>query len=148
MLIGLGGALAGLVGGLAGIWIGLRLEERKALDQRERRELRALGVRASLLAVLAVAGMMAGPRLVGRGHALLGAAIFGAAYLAFAVGLALLYGRVLPRILARRHAAELSRDPGAVHRQRRQARLRLAGLVFGLVCGLAGAAMGTWFLLR
>jgi RNA polymerase sigma factor (sigma-70 family) len=148
LLFTLGGALAGLVGGLAGIWIGLRLEERRALDQRERDELRALGVRASLLALLAVGGMMAGPALARRGHAPLGAAIFSAAYLAFAVGLFLLYGRVFPRILARRHAAEVSRDPGAARRHLRQARFRLVGLVFGVACGLAGSALGTWFLLR
>jgi RNA polymerase sigma factor (sigma-70 family) len=148
LLAGLGGTLAGLAGGLAGIWLGLRLEERKALDQRERRELRSLGVRASLLTVLAMAGMFAAPRLAAWGYAPVGAMIFGAAYLVFAVGLALLYGRVLPRILARRHAAELIRDPAAALRQRRQARFRLTGLVLGLTCGLAGAAMGTWFLLH
>jgi RNA polymerase sigma factor (sigma-70 family) len=148
MLAGLSGALAGLGGGLFGIWFGLRLEQRKALDEEERRQLTRLGVRASALTVLAVGGMSAAGPLASRGHPGVGAAIMLACYLVFVAGLAWLYGRQLPRIMARRLAAERARDPGAERRQRRNARLRLAGGLFGLLCGMAGALLGCWFLLR
>ena len=148
LLAAASGALGGLAGGLSGIWLGLKVESRQALDAQERRELRQLGVRASLLMVLAAGGMVAATWLAGHGRAPAGATIFAVAYLAFAAGLAHLYGRALPRILARRLAAELARDPTAADRHRRQARTRWVGLVVGLGCGLAGAAMGTYFLLR
>jgi RNA polymerase sigma factor (sigma-70 family) len=148
VLAAVGGALAGLAGGLAGIWLGLSLEARRALDEHERRDLRRLGVRASLLAVLTVAGMMAGAWLARRGHAPAGAALLSVAYLAYVVGLAVLYGRDLPRILARRHAAEVARDPAAARRHRRQAWVRLSGLVLGVGCGLAGAVAATFVLLK
>jgi RNA polymerase sigma factor (sigma-70 family) len=148
LLAAVGGAMAGLASGLAGIWLGLSLEGRRALDEQERRELRRLGVRASLLAVLAVAGMMAGIWLGRRGHAAAGAALLSAAYLAYVIGLARLYGRDLPRILARRHAAEVARDPSAARRHRRRARLRRAGLVLTVGCGLASAAVFTLLMLQ
>src|SRR6185436_17573075 len=148
LLAGLGGALGGLGGGLFGIWFGLRLEMRKALDDEERRQLTRLGVRASVLAVLTVAAMSAARPIATHGHRWLAVTVTMTAFLTFAAGLVVLYGRDLPRIMARRLAAERARDPGAERRQRRNARLRIAGGLFGLLCGSAGAVMGCWFLLR
>jgi RNA polymerase sigma factor (sigma-70 family) len=148
LLAGASGALAGLGGGLFGIWFGLRFEMRKALDVQERRQLTRLGVRASLLTVVAVAGMFAAGPMANHGHRRAAVAVMMSTYLLFAVGLAVLYGRDLPRIMARRLAAERARDPTAARRQQRTWRLRIAGGLFGLVCGTVGAAAGCWFLLN
>ena len=61
------------------------------------------------------------------------------------VGISLACGVWLPRILARRRAEELRRDPvGAAARHARERRLGRLGAVAGLVLGGAGLVLGLW----
>jgi RNA polymerase sigma factor (sigma-70 family) len=144
---GLAGGIAGAIAGVGGVWLGLGSLLRRAADEEERRALVKLGVRASLLVLVTVAAMCSAALLAPLGHRAAGAALFVAFYLAFAVGVTFLYGRALPRILARRHDAETANDPAAALRHHREARARLVAHVAGLVAGGLGTAFGTWLLL-
>ena len=122
----LGGALLGAVGGLAGVFFGVRAALRGARDDEERRGLWRLGLTQALLCVAFSATY---PFLTGWA-----ALAEGLAFIAFLDGTALVWA---PRIVARRTTAELAEDPTAALRHRRNAVLRAVGMTAGTGAALA-----------
>jgi RNA polymerase sigma factor (sigma-70 family) len=128
----LGGGVLGMLGGLAGVFVGGRQAYRGARDDEERRGLvRLIAAQAGL--VVAVAILYA--RLSG--------------WAAFAVGIGFLCALNFmvwiwaPRIVARRHAAERREDPErAARRQRRQLVWCVVGTILGSGAALAGFVAG------
>ena len=121
----LSGAVLGGLSGLAGVFFGMRMAMRAARDDEERRGLWRLGAVQGLL-VLSAAGFS----FFDRGVALAG-------WLAFIVGLNVSFLVWMPKIVARRIAAERAEDPCACQRQRRRAVLRAVGLTVGTGTSLA-----------
>ncbi len=130
------GAGAGALAGIAGVVLGLRPLERTFFDEQERRELRRFKAAAITSVVLAAAGFTFTAPLRPTWFWM------SAVYLAFVVALSYLYRIRLPRILARRYAAERAADPTAAARQLRQRRLGMIGLITGVLCGGAGVVGG------
>lgn len=130
------GALLGGASGVAAVLIGSHQLQRKALDERERRELRRftiLGVAAVVATAVAmpVAGSLmprAWPQVV--------------IYAAFLVSLSLLYRVRLPRIVQRRLEAELRADPEAWRRHARQRIVSRIAWIGGMLAGTAGLIAG------
>lgn len=133
---GLFGALAGLVGGLVGLFHGTRDLLRLARDEEERRGVVAVGALCTFTMLVFVAGIVLWPT----------PAVATAGFIVMMVGFFVAHFIWLPRITRRRHEAELEEDPvaaAAVHRRRRlQARL---GFTIGLLLG-GGAIVAAWFL--
>jgi RNA polymerase sigma factor (sigma-70 family) len=129
LLAVVGGAGLGATGGVAGVFLGARPLFARARDDEERRDLRRF-VAVSVAATLAAAaGFVAssGPRGV--------IATFSLFYLT----LIALHFIWLPRIIARRLAAELRENPEAARRRhRRDHWLSLLGAVLGLLAGGSG----------
>ena len=132
----LGGAGLGFVGGAAGVILGLRRDFRDALDDWERRQLRALRNVALLLTLVAcvlfsipaVHSHWAGPTTV---------------FLAFLVSLATLYLLWLPQLHRRRFLAEEAGDLERVEqRLARRRRTAWLGLTLGALSGGAGLVVG------
>lgn len=127
----LGGAALGAAGGILGIVIGALSLLARARDKQERRGIRLYVAAASTAIVAAAAGMAFSP----------GPLSFLLIYLLFcAILLALIFGW-MPRVTARRLAAELTEDPGALERHRRERRIQLLAAVLGFL-----AATGAIFL--
>lgn len=63
-------------------------------------------------------------------------------YVVFIVGLCVSYGLWLPKIVARRHAAEIAEDPSSVRRHQRQRVFRWLGLLLGVTFGSLGVYFG------
>lgn len=130
------GALLGGAFGLAAVLTGSHQLQRKALDERERRDLRRftmLGVVTVLAAVVAMplAGWLtpgAWPQIV--------------IYAAFLVSLSHLYRLRLPRIIQRRLEVELRADPDAWRRHRRQRIASRIAWILGMTAGTAGLIAG------
>lgn len=133
-----GGALAGLVGGLSGVWLGVRHYLRAPFDARERRGVLIYAWAASALVVAFCAGIVALAPVPGWLPHL-------AVTLGFFVGILLLCGVYLPRVLAPRRARERALDPdGAARRQARERRLGRIGAAAGLLLGIGGLVLGLW----
>jgi RNA polymerase sigma factor (sigma-70 family) len=131
----IGPALAGITGGLLGVIVGGRGIRKGARDDRERRELRWFTA-ASVATVV----------LFGFGIQL---AIYRPAwvsivdYAAFNVVMLVLHLYWLPRIVARRRAAEMMEEPvSAAHKRRRDRVYTIVGLVGGLGMGWLGVLLG------
>ncbi|MFY2764418.1 RNA polymerase sigma factor [Arenimonas sp. MALMAid1274] len=123
----LAGMFAGLAGGLWGIWFGVHKLLREPFDAREKREVLAYAVFTSLLTVGFSLGIVALTRVGGWIPHL-------ALSVGFMVGIGWACAVWLPRILSRRRADEIARDPSAAHRhavQQRRGR-RFASLGLGL----------------
>lgn len=132
----LGGAGVGFVGGAAGVVLGLRHDLRDALDEWERRQLRALR-NVALLLTLAACILFSIPVL--QTHWAGPTTIFAA----FLASLATLYFVWLPQLLRRRFEAEEAGDEAAVERRLAQRRrTALFGLVMGALGGGAGLLIG------
>lgn len=129
------GPLLGLVGGIAGVFLGLRGAIRSSTDPTEHRELlriRRLGV---VTVVLAVGGLIISAYLPG----------WVPATTVFALFLAALGWQqmvMLPRALAPRHARQRALDPQAARKQLRQRRLAWTGMIVGALSGGAGLIAG------
>jgi RNA polymerase sigma factor (sigma-70 family) len=130
------GAGAGALLGGAGVVLGLRPLQRSLFDEQERRELHRFKLAAMTSVLLAALGftVTAGLRPLWLWPS--------AVYLTFVVAMSYLYKVRLPRILARRFAAERATDPTAAARQRRRRILSWIGLIFGVLCGGAGLVIG------
>lgn len=134
----LGGAFAGIVGGLWGIWFGVRKLLRQPFDARERREVMAYALFTSALTVSFSIGITLLAKVPGWIPHL-------ATSIGFAAGMVFACGWWFPRILARRRAHELAMDPvGAARRQRHERLLGRIGAVAGLVLASCGVTLGLW----
>ncbi|MCX7032820.1 MAG: hypothetical protein NT046_02450 [Arenimonas sp.] len=136
----LGGAVAGMVGGLMGVWIGVRKLLAEPFDERERRGVIAYGVVTSALAI----GFSVAITLLGK---VPGWIPHVATTVVFMVGMLVSCGWWLPRILARRRAHAFLVDPeGAAYLYSRERARRWAGAVMaGVGLALAGVLMGLHF---
>ena len=137
LLLGAGlGAAMGLIGGIAGVFLGLRQWLQTSTDPTERQallRLRRIGVIAT---VLAVAGFTVSAYLPGWWPATV-------TFLLFLTAMGWQTMVMLPRILAARLARERERNPRAVAQQERRRRLiAWTGLVLGAVLGSAGLLTG------
>ena len=135
----LGGAALGAVGGLAGVLFGVRQVMREARDDEERRALKRFGAVASAVVIVTAVMFPIGWALAPG--ALAQVAVFGA----FIATLIVMYQGWLPRILARRFAAEMREDPArAARRRARERRAMVVGWTLGLLGGTAGLLYGLW----
>jgi RNA polymerase sigma factor (sigma-70 family) len=134
----MGAAAIGILGGLAGVWLGIRKLLRNPFDQREKHELVAYGVTSSLLVIGFSVGITWLARVPGWIPHL-------ALSLGFMFGIAWMCGVWMPRIVARRREHERRIDPvraaAAEARERRFGRL---GMALGLGLGTAGLVLGLY----
>lgn len=131
----LGGAGLGAAGGILGIFLGARPYLARARDEEERRGIRLYMAAASLAAIAASAGLAFSSSPVSVVLTFL---------LFYGTLLALIFGW-LPRVTARRFAAELAEDPGAAERHRRERRWQIFGAIMGFLTG-GGAVV--WVILQ
>jgi RNA polymerase sigma factor (sigma-70 family) len=132
-----GGAVLGAAGGILGITLGLRHLERTAYDDKERRALGRLKLVAVLTAISGAMGIRAGLYLT---HSAVGPIV---AFAIFIGSLLVIYEVWLPRILRRRHEAEMRADPARVQRACRRDRiLKLIGWIVGTLFGGIGLVLG------
>lgn len=131
----LGGAGLGAIGGILGIFFGARPLLNRARDEQERRGIRLYMAAASLAAIAAAAGMAFSSDPVSL------AVIF---LLFYGTLLGLIFGW-LPRVTARRLAAELAEHPGARERHRREWRIQILASILGF---LAGGSAVLWAILQ
>lgn len=131
---GLGIGVA-LIGGIAGVILGLQKWIRSATDPDELDALLKLRRAGLITVVLAVAGFAASAYLPGWLPATLTFAVF-----LSAIGWQHMIA--LPRILAARFAAERARDPSAAKRQRRRRQLAWVGMIAGALGGGGGLLAG------
>jgi RNA polymerase sigma factor (sigma-70 family) len=122
----LGGAVLGAVGAILGIVIGALSLLARARDKQERRGIRLYVAAASSAIVAAAAGMAFSP----------GPMSFLLIYLLFCATLIALIFGWMPRVTARRLAAELTEDPGAFERHRRERRIQLLAAVLGFMAAI------------
>ena len=129
LLVGGVAMLPSLVAGLAAIHLPLRSLARRAIDERERRQLRTLGVLSSLSLVAFVAGVQVSVTTERSTGVIAGYCVMQATFI-------VLYGFWLPRIQRRRQAVERAADPTTVRRHRRERFWGLFGLAIGSTTGL------------
>jgi RNA polymerase sigma factor (sigma-70 family) len=119
----LGGAVFGALGGILGVVGGARPLLARARDDQERRGIR-LYMAAGITTIVAAASALAfnpGPF-----------SLLFILLLFYAVFIALIFGW-MPRVTARRLAAELAEDPGALERHRRDRRMQLLAAFLGFM---------------
>ncbi|MCH8479281.1 MAG: sigma-70 family RNA polymerase sigma factor, partial [Wenzhouxiangella sp.] len=129
------GALLGLIGGIAGVILGLRKWIRTSTDPEELEGLLRLRRAGLITVVLAVSGFTISGFFPGWWPATL-------TFVLFLGAIGWQHMVALPRVLAPRMARERASDPAAATRQRRQRILAWVGMVFGAVFGGAGLAVG------
>ena len=136
-LIGAAGlaSLVALVGGIAGVVLGLRGVINTSTDPEERRQLLALRRRGIVIVVLAVLGFLGGSMLPGWLPTVV-------VFVLFLGAIGLQHMVLLPRILAPRLAREREQNPGAAARQRRQKIWAWVGMTFGALGGGFGLITG------
>ena len=135
----LGGAAAGVAGGLLGVWFGIRKLLAQPFDDRERRGVMAYGLFTSAITVAFSVGITLLAKVPGWVPHLAASAAFG-------LGMVFACGWWFPRILARRRAHELRVVPvGAARRQRRERTLGRVGAAAGLAMATLGVALGLYF---
>lgn len=122
----LGGTALGVAGGILGIVGGALPLLARARDKQERRGIHLYMAAASIAAVAAAAGMTFSPGPLSLSLTLL---------LFYMVIIALIFGW-LPRVTARRLAAELTEDPGALKRHRRDRRIQILAAVLGFLISI------------
>lgn len=126
----LGGATLGALGGILGVVLGARPLLARVRDEQELRGILLYMAAASTATVAAAVGLAFSP---GLWSLLLTLLLF------YVILIALIFGW-LPRVTARRLAAELAEDPGARERHRRERRMQLLAAVLGLFVA-AGAIL-------
>lgn len=132
---GLAGALVGLTGGLAGVLHGTRDLLRQARDERERRGVIGVGLACMIAMMVFLSAILARPtpETATAGFVFM-MAVFLVAHFVW-----------LPRVMARRWAAELEEEGAAAAARHRLFRMR-ARLGFGLGTLLGGSAViASWF---
>lgn len=129
------GLMIALVGGIAGVILGLRPVIRSSTDPEELAALERLRAWGVAIVILAVFGFLVSAWLPGW----LPATIVFVLFLS-AIGLQQLV--ILPRILEPRLAAQRRLDPAAEHRQRRQRIWCWVGMIGGGLGGLGGLIAG------
>ena len=137
LLAGLGGSALGLASGLLGAFLNFRSRSRRARDDQERRELRRLSMISGGIIALLVVGIQASGVLGS-------AAILVAVWIAGVGGVSYVYLVLVPRVVARRHAAELAEDPDAWRRHRRERLGTWLGLAAGVAFGSAAVVWSAW----
>jgi len=134
----LGAAAIGILGGLAGVWLGIRKLLRNPFDQREKREVIAYGLFSSLLVI----GFSVGITLLAR---VPGWIPHLALSLAFMAGIGWASGTWLPRIMARRLQQARERDPvRAAANESRERRWKRWGMVLGYGLATTGLVLGLY----
>ncbi len=128
-----GGTGLGAAGGILGVVLGLRPLERTAYDDEERHALKRFKRVAILVAIGAALGLRAGLAVT---HSAVGPIV---AYAVFIGTLLVLYEVWLPRILRRRHDAEMRVDPVQARSARRRERM---GKIVGWTVGTLGGGIG------
>ncbi len=128
----LGGAALGAVGGIMGIVRGARPFLARARDEQERRGIRLYIAAGCTATAAAAAGMDFSPDPVS----------LVLTFLLFSVILLALFFGWLPRVTARRLAAELTEDPGAFERHRRERRMQILAAILGFLAGGCGVVWG------
>jgi RNA polymerase sigma factor (sigma-70 family) len=131
---GLGIGVA-LIGGIAGVILGLHKWIKTSTDPQELRALIKLRRDGLITVVLAVAGFTASAYLPGWLPATL-------TFVLFLGAIAWQQMIALPRILAPRFATKRARDPAAEKYQRRGRVLAWVGMTIGAVCGTGGLVTG------
>lgn len=131
------GAVAfGLVAGVGSVWFGIRKQLKDPLDAQERRNLLAYGAFNTLWIV----GFVVGITMIAGQPGWIAPLLLTLAYMA---GIGWACGRWLPRILARRRARDMQRDPvGEAQRQATQRRRQRYGLVIGMTLATVGLIAG------
>ncbi|GGD38460.1 RNA polymerase sigma factor [Pseudoxanthomonas indica] len=131
------GAIAfGVIAGVGSVWYGIRKYLRDPLDEQERQSLLKYGATNTLLILAFVVGISYLARVPGWQPHL-------AVTLAYMLGISLTCGQWLPRILARRRARDMLRDPvGTAALLRRQRIRSRIGLVLGMVLATIGLVVG------
>ncbi len=133
----LGGAFAGMAGGLWGVWFGVRHLLRDPFDRKEKRQVIAYALFTSLVTIGFSLGIVALARVPGW-----------IPHLALSVGfmLAIIWacGSWLPRIIARRTAQEIASDPAAAARHDRARRRGRVIAALALTLATAGLVFGLW----
>jgi RNA polymerase sigma factor (sigma-70 family) len=138
LLLGAAGSIGiALLAAFAGIWLGLRKQLRGSIDDSERLALIRNAVTSGVVSIAFVV------LLLTLAHSSGGWLLPVLLTLAF-WGVLVYQGAVVqPRILARRHALEMQRDPVAAARARRRERIQCwAGAILGFVFGFGGLVFG------
>ena len=134
-----GGAGLGAAGGAAGVLLGIRQLIREARDNEERQALRRFAAAATAVVVVAAAMFPLSWAFAPNAWSQI------AVFCAFIAAMMLLYFGWLPRVLARRLAAEMREDPERAARRRAQERrMQWLGWGLGLLSGTAGLLFGLW----
>jgi hypothetical protein len=138
-----GGVFAGAAGGIAGVLFGSRKWLRDARDEEERHGLyRFTAAGIALVIVFAVMLPVSWKFTQSPIAPVVNFALFVA-------GLAVLQHVWLPRIIARRLAAEMIEDPErARHRRRTERRAAIIGWTLGLTFGTTGLVLGIYLSAR
>lgn len=131
----LGGAALGAAGGILGVFLGARPYLARARDEQERRGIYLYIAVGTLATAAAAAGLAFSSSAV---SAILTFLLF------YGTLLGLMFGW-LPRVTARRFAAELAEDPGARERHQRERRWQIFAAIMGLLTG-GGAIL--WAILQ
>lgn len=132
----LGSIGLGILGGLSGIWWGLRRYLRAPIDALERRQLLRYGFAMSLLVVGFTVCLVLSNHWPGWQAPVLVSVVYMS-------GVMLMATRWMPRILARRHAQEAARDPVAAQAARRKERRNAwIGCTLGLAFGIGALVFG------
>lgn len=138
--LGLGafGAMGiGILGGLGGIWLGVRDLLRNPFDAREKRGVIAYAVFTSLICIVFSVSIAWLAHVPGwMPHV--------AVSVAFMAGITWACSVWLPRIVSRRRDHELATDPEAIKRHARLRRRGRIGANIGLLLGTAGLLLGLW----
>jgi RNA polymerase sigma factor (sigma-70 family) len=138
-LLAVGGVLLGAAGGIAGVLFGSTKLFREARDVEERRALTRFTL-VSVAVVIVFALMFPVSWQVTHSRV---APV--ADFVAFIAALAVLQHVWLPRIVARRHAAERREDPARAERRRRaERRAAIIGWTLGLTFGTVGLVLGLY----
>ena len=132
-----GSAFPGAIGGLLAVLFGVRKEYLQSIDDRERRELMVFGVVASICVLGAVTGFTASGVYDSGLIALVTNALF-------TVGMLLLYLVWLPRLTARRRAAQFKTQPGAAERHALAKRRARSGFLLGMTLSWITVIVAVW----
>jgi hypothetical protein len=128
----LGGAVLGAVSGILGVVFGARPLLARARDEQERRGIRLYVAVGSTTTVSVTAVLASDPSALTLGLMLL---------LFYTIFISLIFGW-LPRVTARRLAAELAEDPGARERHQRARSMQLLAAVVGFFVSIGAIFWG------
>jgi hypothetical protein len=120
VIIMLSGTALGAAGGAFGVVLGVRYLERTAYDEEERRQLRRFKLAGVVAAIAGALGLTAALRLT---HSATGPIVVFGLFVALLMGLNEIW---LPRILSRRHDAEMRADPIRARTARRREQIQRA----------------------